>query len=711
MSNYLKTVAFLLICMVSTAVDAASEGKLVTVKTVEGVDMTFRVYYQDWNKGAYVAGKETGTAAIATNTQGTVTVPSEVDGVPVIGIRSGAFGGCSQITKLIFPATLTSVENSEYSGGSIFRGCDNLETIVMDGVGKYIQCEGNCVISVSYEEEAELDENGDPIYDESGEVVYRVVGQSRRVEAGCKTSVIPDDVTSIAGMAFMNVNIETISLPSSITQIGDKAFSRSALKTISLPVIQGNSWSKDSGIFESCLELTSVTLSEGQEEIGIRWFYGCYNIKSVVLPSSITNIDDYAFADTGLTSVQLPKSITSIGDGAFAYTGLTSIQLPVSITSIGNRAFSGTQITEVDIPANVNFIGRAPFNSAVLETITFDGNNKYYNSHNGCNAILMKVEETEDFWERYFQPKYYNNDGNTYNNVVLQGCKNTVIPEGIQAIGNYAFYGCPITDIRIPSSCTFIDKDAFAGCEQISSLDLPANLKLIYDYAFTDCKGIKSLNIPQYVETINRTTFYGCSGLESITVSAGNTKYDSRNNCNAIIEKDVDYYHWDSEQETRIEKKVSRLLLGCKNTKIPDGVELIGDGAFDNIEDLKSITLPSTILEIEQAFRNTGLETVYSYITDPSKVTAIFVITYNEETGESNYPSTLYVPKGSREKYLAAEGWNKFGQIIEMDTDSINSVHNEDVNYREGIYSISGQRLNNPTRGLNVIGGRKVLVK
>ena len=666
--------------------------------------MTFRVFYDNWNRGAYVAGKYTGTASIDPKTTGTVTVPSEVDGVPVIGIRPGAFGGCSLMTKLILPTTLSSVENSEYSGGSQFRGCDKLETIVMDGVGKYIQCEGNCIIRVSYQEEIVVDDNGEPVLDENGEIIYHIISSSRSVVAGCKTSVIPNDIVGIDDFAFMNVDIEEINLPSSLQRIGKEAFYHTSINQIVLPVVSAN---ESDAIFANCMELTSVSFTEGQEIIGKRWFYGCHNMTSVILPSTITWIKDYAFYGTGISQVHLPNSIISIGNFSFAGTDISTIQFPESLEVIGSFAFGGTKITKVSIPANVRSIGHAPFNSAILERITVDTNNKNYHSSNGCNAIIMKTEETEDFLERYLQPKYYDNNGNTYNNVIIQACKNTTIPEGIEVIGAYAFAGSPITDTYIPSSCTFIDKNAFAGCEQLSSVDFPQNLKLIYDYAFEGCKSIKSLKIPQYVETINSTTFHGCSGLESISVSAGNAKYDSRNNCNAIIEKNVDYSYWDSEQETIIETTASRLLLGCKNTTIPNGVELIGDGAFDNIEDLKSITLPATILEIQQAFRNTGLETVYSYILDPSKVSAIFVIS-NEDVA---YPSTLYVPKGTRDKYLASESWNKFGQIIEMDANSIDAVFNVNVNIRPEIYNISGQKLNNPIRGLNLIDGRKVLLK
>ena len=707
----LKIVAFLLIGAISTTANAANEGKLVKATTVEGVEMTFRVYYEDWHRGAYVAGKYTGTAAIDTETPGTVTVPSEVDGVPVIGINPGAFASCSLMTKLILPTTLTTLENSENSGGSQFRGCDNLEAIVMDGVGKYIQCEGNCIISVSYEEEVVLDDNGEPVRDESGNIVYQVISSSRSVAAGCKTSVIPNDIVCINSRAFMNVDIEEINFPSSLKEIGEKAFYHTQLKSVKLPVLSVSSWNYDYSIFGECRELTSVSFTEGQEEIGKRWFYGCYNLTSVVLPSSITKIDDYAFYGTGISQVQLPNSLTYIGTCSFSNTNISTISFPESLNSIGGYAFIGTKITNVHIPTNVEYIGDAPFNSAVLERITIDANNKYYNSHNGCNAIILETEKTEDFWENYIQPKYFDDNRNRYYNVVLQGCKNTVIPEGVEAIGTHAFYGCPITEVKIPSSCTFIDQYAFAGCEQLSSLDLPANLKLIYDYAFDGCKSIKSLKIPQYVETINSTTFYGCSGLESITVSAGNAKYDSRNNCNAIIEKNVDYSYWDSEQETTIEMIVSRLLLGCKNTSIPNGVELIGDGAFDNIEDLKSIILPSSILKIQQAFRNTGLETVYSYITDPSKVSAIFVLGWDENTGESYYPSTLYVPKGTKEKYLASESWNKFGQVIELDENSTDIISTDDYVPSEGVFSISGHRLFVPHKGINVINGRKVLIQ
>ncbi len=224
--------------------------------------------------------------------------------------------------------------------------------------------------------------------------------------------------------------------------------------------------------------------------------------ESVVIPNTVTKIGDYAFAYCdGLTSIDIPNSVTSIGDHAFCWCHyLEDINIPGSVKSIGESAFSCcTQLTTIHIPASVTSIEGNPFSEA-LETITVDENNTIYNSANNCNAIIE-----------------------TATNKLIAGCQNTVIPNTVTKIGDYAFSGCTgLTSISIPNSVTSIGDAAFNGCDGLTSITLPDAVTSIGNNAFDGCRNLTSITIPNSVTSIGDHAFSGCSELTDIYVKRTN---------------------------------------------------------------------------------------------------------------------------------------------------------------------------------------------
>jgi hypothetical protein len=182
------------------------------------------------------------------------------------------------------------------------------------------------------------------------------------------------------------------------------------------------------------------------------------------------------------------------------------------------------------------------------------------------------------------------------------------------------------------------------------------------------------------VTSIGENVFYNCGGLTSIIVDKENSVYDSRDNCNAIIET-----------------ATNRLIKGCKNTIIPNSVTGIVNGAFNNCTGLTSIEIPNSVTEIgSSAFSGctgltsitipssvkyiegytfegcTGLTSIYLFSATPA---TIYVWDYDNNIYKN---TTLYVPQGSLEAYKAADGWNKFVNIVEFDPTGIEDVK-EDV--------------------------------
>ena len=178
------------------------------------------------------------------------------------------------------------------------------------------------------------------------------------------------------------------------------------------------------------------------------------------------------------------------------------------------------------------------------------------------------------------------------------------IPNSVTSIGDYAFRACPISSLPIPNSVTNIGTGAFQYCHSLTSINIPNGVSSIGSIAFSMCSNLTSVNISSSVTSIVGTAFSGCNNLVSMVVDAGNNVYDSRNNCNAIIETST-----------------NTLICGCKRTIIPNNVTSIGSFAFSYCSGLTEITIPNSVASIgSSAF---GFCSDLTEITIPNSVTSI----------------------------------------------------------------------------------------
>ncbi len=309
-----------------------------------------------------------------------------------------------------------------------------------------------------------------------------------------------------------------------------------------------------------------------------------YTLSQKTLTAVVSNCDEKKEGKVVLpTQVEYKGktyAVTEIGDRAFLGCPIQSIVISGSVQSIGDRAFRACgDLTDVFIPQSVTHIGEAAFqcyeigygDGYVIETfshltsIVVESGNPVYDSRNNCNAIIE-----------------------TATNMLLVGSANTIIPVGIQSIVGGAFEGCQgLTSIEIPDSVKDIYGMAFANCGNLSSVRLHNGTTSIGDDAFFECTSLKNIYIFGSIQKIGYNAFSGCP-LESIAVDSSNPVYDSRDNCNAIIET-----------------ATNTLIEGSANTKIPSSVTLIGDNAFAGRTSLTHIDIPGTVTSIKSdAFRN-----------------------------------------------------------------------------------------------------------
>ena len=263
----------------------------------------------------------------------------------------------------------------------------------------------------------------------------------------------------------------------SVTEIGNSAFYEcSGLTSVTIP---NSVTSIEINAFLNCSGLTSVDIPNSVTSIGHFAFQNCSRLPSVTIPSSVTSIGIGAFSGcSGLTSMIIGDSVITIGDNAFQNcSGLTSVTIPNSVISIGNYAFSiCSGLTSVTIPSSVISIGACAFAiCSGLTSITVESGNIVYDSRDNCNAIIK-----------------------TSTNTLIAGCMNTVVPNSVTTIDNFAFYGCSsLASVTIGDSVTTIGNYAFSGCSGLTEITcLASTAPTLGTNVFEDVSSTIPVNIP-----------------------------------------------------------------------------------------------------------------------------------------------------------------------------------------------------------------------
>jgi hypothetical protein len=594
-------------------------------------------------------------------------IPSSVE-----EIGDGAFGFCMELTEITIPESVLTIGENAFCcceslrflsipdriksiGDDAFSGCKSLP--VEDNV-RYV---GNILLEVVDESltKCKIKEDTHFIFNEafsmctklvSIDIPNSVVGIGAEAFSDCSSLVsvrLPNRIKRIRDNTFYGCSaLESIVIPDSVTSIGCSAFEDCmSLQTVhlsdNLKVIEADA-------FSGCRSLTSVQLPSQLKEIWSRAFRDCTSLKEIIIPENVKTVDGKSFYGcSSLTSVVLGDNIEEIRIAAFSCTPLTSISLPDSLLKIGEYAFARCNyLRTINIPQKTESIGYGVFEDCSnLKEIHIQVKNPAVADPKIGEKSIISNENVICFNTQIFiHSKAFSNID--FNKVTLY------IPSGVEkaykAHPAFQEFKSIKTEDLFDSVALFSfddDGETISSVRDLlrSSIIIPNTVVRIDNLAFNGCSELENITIPASILAIGNDIFDGCKKLSTIKVASDNPVYDSRNDCNAIIETDT-----------------NSLVAGCGSSVIPDSVTSIACYAFKGSA-LETITIPASIIRIGQdAFRNCSkLQEIHIQVAMPNKL----VIRANEFKGVDFDSCILFVPRGCQDAYRSHPAFCQFKDI------------------------------------------------
>ena len=543
----------------------------------------------------------------------------------------GTFAGCTALTEVKLPATLTDL------GNRTFVSCTNL---------------------------AELD---------LSHTKLAKIGDSLFGDCTSLTSLLlPDTFTEIGSSPFAGTLFEAFTVPSSVTSISYDAFSTSNITNLvcyadGFTVLRGDSVDKTYGCLTNS-KVTDLTIGEGVKTISASAFRKATTLVNLTLPDSLVSIDKYAFSGSGITSVTLGVNIRKVDstafdesvevtyapgnpyftpgeDGTYSEDGKTLIKVtpkegqkifivPGTVTTIQSGAFDGCgELEEIIITDNVTSLPAGLLADCVSLkslTIPFVGQDDDYHDKGAANTLFGHLFSTVA------------GDGLTK---VTQSYREKVIGES-----NTVDYYIPTSLKEVYAGGGYLSFGAFSGCYTLEKIDISSGMKnttLMPAYAFRECTGLKEVIYPDSVASIGAYAFYGCSSLKqapigpsvttireyafsscgltevvipSTVTTLGSNVFSSNKSLTSVtFPLSISIGSTFSGAPSNVVWKIAEGITEIPDNKfqsntmirylvIPEGVTSIGKSAFYRCSNLMEVTLPSTLTSIgESAFRNTAL--------------------------------------------------------------------------------------------------------
>lgn len=368
--------------------------------------------------------------------------------------------------------------------------------------------------------------------------------------------------------------------------------------------------------FRDCTKLTNIKLPDKLQIIGVSAFDGCTNLQNVIIPESIKYIEKYAFYDCyNLENIVLPTGMLEIGFEAFAFSGLQSIE--IGAQKIGEEAFYACEnLKTATLNEGVTVIGQSAFEDCTTLT-----------------NITLPTTLT------------------TLGDFSFMGCsclESISIPNQVTTIGEFTFYDCnSLRIVNLSEKITTIRESAFENCTSLKSINIPKGTTTIEDYAFFNCYDLESIVLPIGITEIGYQAF-AYSGLKSADIGTQNIGEEAFYNCERLENVNI------QEGTQLIEKSAFQRCFNLKNVEIKE-VTTIEEAAFAQCINLQNVILPTNLTRLEDYifYGCTNL----SNINLPKELTSIGMYAFAQCTNLQN----INIPEG-----ITAIGPGAFDQCTNL---------------------------------------------
>ena len=511
----------------------------------------------------------------------------------LISIGYSAFRGCDSIENLVFPESLEIIYHEA------FLGCDSLDKVTFkSGVNISYMAFGGC----DYVTEVTL-------LDKTISTVTFNYGKDHFITRCYKNSAAHKYLAEI-GECFLLIDGEEKDyvFSGNMGRLSWKLDKRTGVLEIngkgSVP--ENNPWSEYSRY------VTTIKYSEGITDI-LKDHKGYSNLKAVVIPDSVTAIDEKAFYFCRcLRSVTMGKGVKSIGHGAFEDCEKME---SVYITDIGKWV----EIDFADSNSSLPYGSDLYLNGKLVQNVSVPKGVKAIKNYafNGCNSLesITILDSVTSIGDEAFMN--------------CDKLKTITVGKGVTSIGNEAFCYCySLENITIPNSVTSIGNRVFCCCDSLKSIIIPDSVTSIGDEAFMYCDKLKTITIGKGVTSIGNGVFQGCNSLKSITIP---------------------------DSVTYIGDEAFMYCDNLKTITIGNGVTSIGNRAFDSCYSMESLTIPLNVKSIGSGAVSESTEKLFVYSRD---------CVFAEDCG-IDYADTLYGYKGSTAEKFADD---KLANFIDIET-------------------------------------------